>query len=289
MRNNISDKIKFEIQQAVEANIKVHTALVDDYNNGPHFNMENKVLVRSIILEIQKELIKKNGTSLKLLDMGCGTGFIIDLSKDLFSEVYGIDATEAMLKKVDTSYGNIVLHKGIVEDTPFKTEMFDLVTAYSFMDHLADCEVFLNEVYRLIKPNGVFFSDLNPNRDYWQGLSLVDQMEGVEKSETVLREIRHVTHNDQVLVSETGLDLETVKKCESYKSIKSGFSLIEITALAKKIGFKDCHVTPHWFMGEAKILHGDGKEMAIYVDEYLRSVYPSSSNLFKYLRFVFYK
>ena len=45
-----------------------------------------------------------------ILDVGCGTGFIINLSKDLFDELHGVDATQAMLDKVDLSSGNIILH-----------------------------------------------------------------------------------------------------------------------------------------------------------------------------------
>ena len=36
----------------------------------------------------------------RLLDIGCGTGFIIDLAADQFDDVRGIDLTPAMLARV---------------------------------------------------------------------------------------------------------------------------------------------------------------------------------------------
>ena len=68
-----------------------------------------------------------------MLDIGCGAGFVIDQLRDTFDEIHGIDATRAMLDRVDTSCGNITLHEGVAETLPFEDGTFDLVTAYSVL------------------------------------------------------------------------------------------------------------------------------------------------------------
>ena len=69
----------------------------------------------------------------RLLDVGCGAGFVIELLADTFDEIHGIDPTRAMLDQVDASAGNITLHEGIAESLPFEDGTFDLVTAYSVL------------------------------------------------------------------------------------------------------------------------------------------------------------
>ena len=154
----------------LSANIHIHTSLIDLYDDQPHFRTENKEKVSAILAELRNAIaLPANGRS-KLLDMGCGTGFVLGLAEDIFDELHGVDITPAMLDKIDTSSGNIHLHCDPAEKTPFEDSSFDIVTAYSFMDHLFELRSFLAEVYRLLKPGGIFYSDQNANRSFWEAV-----------------------------------------------------------------------------------------------------------------------
>src|SRR5271166_6612239 len=99
----------------IQANIEVHTRLAATYEQTePHFRPENRAKVRRVL----EELRGRCGGG-KLLDLGCGTGFMIGLAHDLFAEVHGVDVTPAMLARVDTSPGNIFLHTTPAEQLPF--------------------------------------------------------------------------------------------------------------------------------------------------------------------------
>ena len=82
--------------EVIEANIQVHTRMADSYNrNEPHYRPENRAKVRSKLEEMRRRF-----GSARLVDLGCGTGFVIDLAKDLFGAIDGVDVTQAMLDRV---------------------------------------------------------------------------------------------------------------------------------------------------------------------------------------------
>lgn len=272
-------------EKAIKANQLVHTSVSHRYNQSPHFRPENKEKVRKVLTDLSKRAPSRK----RLLDMGCGTGFILSLAHDLFDELHGVDVTEAMIKQVDLSPGNIKTHIAKAEATPFPDQHLDMVTAYSFIDHLADIEPFLAEVYRVLKPGGIFYSDLNPNRAYWNYLFKIDEFRSGQYSAIVEREITNVVHNDKLLVDETGLPEDVVLACESTKNLRRGFSPTEVTELANKIGFSQCEFTLDWFMGQGPTMHQVSFEAAQIVDNYLRSVSPASDVLYKYLRIVLIK
>src|SRR3546814_19080872 len=96
----------------------------------------------------------------RLLDGGCGTGFIIHLAADVFEKIDGVDVTPAMLRQVDISRGNIAVHEARAESLPFPDCSFDAASAYSFLDHLEDYSAVLRDVARVLNSGGLFYIDM---------------------------------------------------------------------------------------------------------------------------------
>ncbi len=150
------------MSDVIEANIAVHSALAQVYEKDePHFRPENKAKVSQRLAK----LAARNGNG-ALLDLGWGTGFIIDLARPYFKSIRGIDVTKAMLDQVKLDDHDIEVHLGQVEDLPFEDESFNAATAYSFVDHLEDPSAMLREASRVLKPSGCLYIDLAPNRFY---------------------------------------------------------------------------------------------------------------------------
>ena len=277
--------------EAVKANIYVHSFLANagEYNKSPHFKPENRDKVRKILQRVTATLPKQ--PTAKAIDFGCGTGFVIQLMHDLFYEVHGVDITLAMMAQVDLSPGNIFLHESLAEKTPFETNSFEFASAYSFMDHLFNYEDFLSEAYRVLKPGGVFYSDLNPNRDFILAIDSAQKVDSVlgQMMPIVAREVSGALHNGQHYHQAFGMDAELLEKAEPVKSIHKGFSAAEVLNAAHRIGFTSCKVEYEWFLGQAKVLHEQSSADADTVEEYLNAIIPVSSHLFKYLRFIFVK
>ena len=271
--------------RVLKANIAVHSAISEEYNNDSHWRPENIAKVKGHIRRISEGI---EFAERRVLDLGCGTGFIINLVKDDFYRVDGVDITEDMLKKVDTSNGNIFLKRAMAEDTGFDSDTFNLVTAYSFLDHLYDVESVLREAYRVLKPGGFFYADLNPNRDFWEFISGISEKESGEYSEIVKREIDQLANGD-TLSNRYGLDKEVMEDSEPGKSRSKGFDLNEMALLARDIGFSRVEIIPDWFVGQADLIHNCEKSELEGVCRYLNKALPVSSVLFKYLRFEFRK
>ena len=277
-------------KSTLEANKYVHSFLVNkgEYQKSPHFKYENKLKVRSIIERVTKPIITRSDR--KVIDFGCGTGFIIDLVKDLFDEVHGVDITPDMMKHVDTLSGNITLHESIAEKTSFNSNSFDFATAYSFMDHLKDYKIFLKEVFRVLNDGGIFYTDLNPNRSFIKVMGLLENYNSSEDfSLIVKKEIFGSLHNGRYYEDIFGMNAEMLEKAEPIKSIDKGFDARETLDVAKKIGFKKCFVEYEWFLDQSNVMHNQSLADSRKIENYLISVLPVSDVLFKYLRFIFVK
>lgn len=270
----------------LEANKLVHAFLVasGEYQRSPHFRPENIARVDAVVDRLCARL--RPASPSRAVDFGCGTGFMIDRIWQRFDEVHGIDITPEMMAHVDLRGGRVRLHECRAERTPLPDACADFASAYSFMDHLHDTMPFLAEAARVLRPGGIFYADLNPNRAFIEAMIASERWSG-ERSPLVEREIHGALHNGAHYEAETGLDAGTLERAEPGKSLRRGFDTQEVIEQARAAGFSDAEVEPHWFLGEAAVLHGAHPEQAEAIDHYLRTIQPVASPLFKYLRFVF--
>lgn len=262
-----------------DANRQVHAHLAAVYNTEPHFRPENQAKVKGRLHDLRAR--SKGG---KLLDVGCGTGFIIHLAADIFDEIHGVDITPEMMSQVDLSKGNIKLHEAPAEKLPFQDASFDAATAYSFIDHLDDVSVMLREVARVLKPGGWAYIDLAPNRLFWEALSNMPTDHQGDLSDIVARERRMVLENAELVEAEYGLNAALFRSAEPGK-LRGGISHAEIEADAKAAGFRRCETIFDWFLGQGAVMHNDSPAAAATVDSYLRRTLPLTRHLYKYLCF----
>jgi ubiquinone/menaquinone biosynthesis C-methylase UbiE len=269
---------------AIEANKIVYAKAAENYDKiEPHFFPENQLKVK----EILKSIRQKSGP--KLLDIGCGTGFIINLAKDLYDEIHGIDISEEMLNKVDVSTGNIFLHKGMVENLPFEKDIFDVISAYAVLHHLENYEKVLFEAYRVLKMNGYFYIDLEPNKCYIDVVTKYKDVKNRDYSESVKKEIRSICYANEKVEEDYGINGEIFNLSEYTRSIHGGIDSEEFEKIAKKIGFSSCNIIYDWFPAQGKVLHQQSQENVTIIDNYLREMIPFSKCLYKYLRIILIK
>jgi ubiquinone/menaquinone biosynthesis C-methylase UbiE len=271
----------------VEANIIVHSAMASTYNtNEPHYRPENRAKVRNKLLQLKQPHMKT------MVDIGCGTGFLIDLAKDLFESIDGVDITQAMLDLVDVSSGNIKLHNSTAEKLPFADNSFDFAGSYAFLHHLEDYSKVLAEAARVLKPGGLYYVDLEPNRLFWAAMTDLEARPAnhqADYSAIVKREIDSVLHTDERVEGEFGISADVFNNAEYTKSILGGIDPYEFEKQALAAGFSKCNIRFDWYLGQGKVLHQQSAADAAVVENFLREVLPTSSHLFKYIEFVLVK
>ena len=232
--------------------------------------------------KIISDLAEKTGGG-SLLDIGCGTGFVIDIAKKYFNKVVGIDLTQAMLDEIKPAE-NVTAYIGDSEDMQFDDESFDVCTAYSFMHHLPDFEPTVNEVFRVLRSGGYFYSDADPNCFCFSELEKT--LDGTEMSECLGLEIEAIQDVFSVLAKKYNISEETVVIAEYRDLSKGGINPYELAELLTNIGFKLAAAHLVWFLGQGHIMHSISSETAFAIDGYLKSMLPLSRNLYKYFEII---
>ncbi len=106
-----------------------------------------------------KEKLQGTIKPLRVLDMGCGGGFLSnDLAKD-GHQVVGVDLSKTSLeiaKAYDTTQSvNYLLSD--VTAVPLPSASFDVVCAMDLLEHVENPHDVIRETSRLLKPGGLFF------------------------------------------------------------------------------------------------------------------------------------
>lgn len=104
----------------------------------------------------QKFLEKK---SCRVLDLGCGGGFISNRLAQLGHQVTGIDLSVESLeiaRKHDLTR-SVKYLSGSADHLPFEADSFDVVTAMDFLEHVENPQEVIQQVSRVLSPQGLFF------------------------------------------------------------------------------------------------------------------------------------
>lgn len=116
------------------------------------FNIDIFYIRSCILKSITNNFYLFNG---RLLDIGCGKmpykTFILENSK--VESYIGLDIENALI--YDSAVQPDFTWNGI--KMPFEDESFDCAFGTEVLEHCPDPEIVLKEVYRILKPGGVFF------------------------------------------------------------------------------------------------------------------------------------
>lgn len=91
----------------------------------------------------------------RLLDIGSGTGAFIKYCRDRQIKAYGVDISKDAPFPQWTYQGGLKSHN-------FPTDYFDVITIHDSLEHMIDPLGALEEVFRILKPEGKLFLDF-PN------------------------------------------------------------------------------------------------------------------------------
>lgn len=116
-----------------------------------------------------------HGDHLKILDIGCGTGNLIEklLKNDSIEYIYGIDYSGpaiSMANKKFTSNKLFLTVGDIQEGLPYDDNFFDFVVSNNVLYTIdkVNRNAVMSEIYRVLKPNGrLVMSNINSSFRPW--------------------------------------------------------------------------------------------------------------------------
>lgn len=273
-------------QKVIDANVAIYKTISAHYDTcEPHYKPENISQVEDKLNAIFKETNAR-----KMLDLGCGTGFLINIAKNHIKNIDGVDVTKEMLEKVDLSgEAKIELFHHDTGSFPVKKEEYDVVTAYSFLHHLYDILPTLKTAFVALKPGGIFYNDLDPNYYYWEQINSLKR-DG-NYNDILIREIEMVSYKDEDIEKNFGVSKDDFNHAEYGKNIAGGFTEEFLRDQLTSVGFSKVEIFYYWFIGQASVVNNpymkkeENLKSAKSMDNVLQNVLPLSRHLYKYLGF----
>ncbi len=136
-----------------EANKKLYNAIAEEYEHIDGRRSDKlKIWLRRQLLHIRKQV---SGNS--LLDVGTGSGFVTECAKDIFELRIGTDLSFNIISNYRNRFSYAIVSDA--DNLCFKDNSFDVITCFSVLHHLYSFDSLVNEVDRLLKPGGIFYSD----------------------------------------------------------------------------------------------------------------------------------
>ena len=91
----------------------------------------------------------------RLLDVGCATGhFLYYMQQHSAWQVYGLEPNAEAARFAQEQF-QLDVHVGYLEDKVFPDNYFDAVSLWDVFEHLSDPSHALEEIRRILKPNGL--------------------------------------------------------------------------------------------------------------------------------------
>lgn len=159
--------------------------------NGPSKPLHklNPTRISYITNQITTHFKKDSVNGLSILDIGCGGGLVCEPLCRLGATVTGIDAGEIAIStaKNHAEDNNLsITYK--CETADAHNGQYDVILALEIIEHLDDLSLFVSQVKKLLKPDGIIiFSTLNRTP---KSFAL-----GIVAAEYILRWVPRGTHN----------------------------------------------------------------------------------------------
>jgi SAM-dependent methyltransferase len=149
-----------------------------------------------------------------LLDVGTGTGFVLELARDSgWSDVCGVEpSADAIAKASPDIRSRIVMD--MMRSGLFEAGSFDAVTMFQVLDHMPDPADLLEECRRVLRPGGVLLA-FNHNVSAWSARLLGERSPIIDVEHTYLYSPRTIRR----LFEEAGYEVASVTAARNTYSL----------------------------------------------------------------------
>jgi SAM-dependent methyltransferase len=121
-----------------------------------------RIARENLLLKLKGEY--ESDGNLKILEVGCGDGYVLWQASLEGMEAHGVDVVDSRIQ--DATGPSIVFFCGELAEANFLSDYFDLFYCSHCLEHIIDPNHFLREVKRIVKPGGKIFLSV-PNENSW--------------------------------------------------------------------------------------------------------------------------
>jgi 2-polyprenyl-6-hydroxyphenyl methylase/3-demethylubiquinone-9 3-methyltransferase len=108
---------------------------------------------------VLERIVSHAGSSARVLDVGCGGGFLSNQLAKAGLDVHGLDASRESLEVAERydETRSVRYLRGDALHLPYPDASFDVVCAMDFLEHVEEPARVIREAARVLRPNGLFF------------------------------------------------------------------------------------------------------------------------------------
>ncbi len=125
-------------------------------------------LMDDIKLEYLLDILPSPQENIKVIEVGCGSARLSCFLASLGYNTTCLDYSENALTVAKKNYyltnnhGKFIV--GDVRDMPLENDTYDVVLSTGLLEHFNDPKIVINEMVRILKPGGIFYSDIVPDK-----------------------------------------------------------------------------------------------------------------------------
>ena len=136
---------------ALPQEMQQHTyAIMDRVEDSHWWFVGRRAILETFLRRISLSLVTRH-SSLRILDVGCGTGANLEMLSQ-FGSAEGVDVSDEALDFCRSK--GLAVQKGLAETLPYADNTFDITTALDVVEHLDDDVAGLKEMHRVTKTGG---------------------------------------------------------------------------------------------------------------------------------------
>ena len=91
----------------------------------------------------------------RILDVGCGIGYFLDVAKSRGWEVYGTEYTDSAVTICEDK--GITMHAGALNPQNYSAESFDVITSFEVIEHINTPNEEVQRIFSLLRKGGYFY------------------------------------------------------------------------------------------------------------------------------------
>jgi ubiquinone/menaquinone biosynthesis C-methylase UbiE len=102
--------------------------------------------------DLEVGLVERYGSRKHVLEVGCGTGLLLERIARFSSRAQGIDLSDGMLERARARGLDVV--QGSATELPFESNSFDVACSFKVLAHIPEIDKALAEMMRVVRPGG---------------------------------------------------------------------------------------------------------------------------------------